>query len=372
MCGLTKRFMVKNETYDMILEIIVWSLRFCALGVFPSSRHDGEAWMPEDARRRALGGKPLGARALLVELRGDWAFYKQVLRLPGWSENKGCCWHCQATPQSIRDVGQDAVWRTQELTHWALLQRILEQGLQISPVFSAPGFKSQCIQIDWMHTADLGVSSDFLGNLFLLVCKKMQGASMEVRVGRLFKEMSEWYNTVSATSRLDHLTLTMVRQPGKKPKLRASAAETRALVPFGEVLAHRYLGDDDDEESTAKAAAIELSRCYAALSSGFRGGRDALARSSRRFALLSVALEKVAAKRGEPKLWTVKPKLHLFQEMCERGDGRPSLSWTYRDEDFGGSVGQLAQRRGGAHTVATIGRQLLLNFIARYQVPHFG
>ena len=44
--------------------------------------------------------------------------------------------------------------------------------------------------------------------------------------------------------------------------------------------------------------------------------------------------------------WRIKPKLHLFLHLCSDG-GRPSLFWTYRDEDYGGTVARYSRRRGG-------------------------
>ena len=45
--------------------------------------------------------------------------------------------------------------------------------------------------------------------------------------------------------------------------------------------------------------------------------------------------------RAAGKLWVFKPKFHLFQ------GGNLGLLWTYRDEDFGGSIAHTARRRGG-------------------------
>ena len=53
--------------------------------------------------------------------------------------------------------------------------------------------------------------------------------------------------------------------------------------------------------------------------------------------------------RSETLLWGLKPKLHLFQELCENAQTNPSLSWTYSDEDFGGTLSALATRRWGQH-----------------------
>ena len=78
------------------------------------------------------------------------------------------------------------------------------------------------------------------------------------------------------------------------------------------------------------------SRCYRCLSTG-QGA--SLPEHSRRFASLYVALVMTGV---EP--FGVKPKLHLFQELAQMDGCQPALSWTHRDEDFGGTVGGLGRR----------------------------
>ena len=66
---------------------------------------------------------------------------------------------------------------------------------------------------------------------------------------------------------------------------------------------------------------------------------------STKFALLYVGLHE-NMNPTNAKLWRLKPKLHQFLHLCSEG-GIPSKTWTYRDEEFGGSVARLARRRGG-------------------------
>jgi len=66
--------------------------------------------------------------------------------------------------------------------------------------------------------------------------------------------------------------------------------------------------------------------------------------------------------------WKVKPKMHQFLEMCSDGQ-KPSMSWTYRDEDYGGSVAKMARRRGGKKTSKTWSQQTLSLFRIHNPVP---
>ena len=93
---------------------------------------------------------------------------------------------------------------------------------------------------------------------------------------------------------------------------------------------------------------------------------DHLRENSRRFCGLYVGLE-ACSRRPD---WRVKPKLHLVQEMCEMTDGnKPQLTWTYRDEDFGGFMAQLARRKGGRNMVTSSCREVLRKFYTRTEIP---
>ena len=85
------------KSWDSIMEVVAWSLQYAAAGCFPKSRHDGDAWLHSDKRRKSMAGNPLGARAALVEVRGDWKFFAECFHMPAWNETAGICWFCRCT-----------------------------------------------------------------------------------------------------------------------------------------------------------------------------------------------------------------------------------------------------------------------------------
>jgi hypothetical protein len=362
--AINKKFCVTHNTFDDILAIVAWSLRFCALGKYPSSRHSGAAFRPSDNFRRRRAGKDLGGQAVLAEIRGDWAFLKDCFRMPGWNEKSGCCWRCRVRPDEIRNASSAAPWRSERLSHWDLMQMMIAKGHGICPLFSAPCIRSWIFQIDWLHTVDLGVAQDFLGNLFKLCLPKMDGRNLKARCANLFLLIQEYYRRKGVENKLDNLTLTMIYTAKKAPKLKTKGAETRGLIDFAVELSNTFLADNNVVEHTAKHAAIALSRCYQCLSSSSHN-HELLASSCKQFCLLYVALEATAI----GKLWRVKPKLHLFQELCEMSTSRPVTCWTYRDEDFGGTMSRMSRRRGGRNSPYSTARSLLLKFVARHGVP---
>ena len=226
--------MVSENTWDDILEIMVWSLQQAACGETETSRHDKAPWdKVTDKSRRA--SKKLAARSFLCEaripykhappphfliwqltnftsvigsfsyaswvlpqgkahhayehlkmkfkgftkrvhayiyimracqVRGDWDMYKKIFRFPQHNEQAGCCWRCKVTPMTIRDVGATANWRSERLTSWECMARMLHAGLTICSLWSAPGFSTDICKLDWLHVMDQGVAADFLGQFF--------------------------------------------------------------------------------------------------------------------------------------------------------------------------------------------------------------
>ena len=137
----------------------------------------------------------------------------------------------------FRSAGSEARWRSERLAHWDLLHRMLRKGLQLSPLMSAPCLRSRCFKVDWLHVVDLGVAADFAANLFAMVLPMLPGAAEKERCNQLFRMICAYYTEHKVESRLGRLTPTMIAPPGKSPKLRAHAAETRGLIKFARLAA---------------------------------------------------------------------------------------------------------------------------------------
>ena len=116
-------------------------------------------------------------------------------------------------------------------------------------------------------------------------------------------------------------------------------------------------------EMTIRRIAQELLTCYSQLDPAMYEPAT-LREACLRFCLQYVSLDKLF--QGQP-LWRAKPKLHLFQELCEMQRNCPSHCWTYRDEDFGGAVARYVRRRGGARSFGVASSALLINFALNHQ-----
>jgi hypothetical protein len=368
-CGLSKKQVVPGDTFDDLLAVVAWSLQQLAVGRFPAARHDGGAWAAEDGRRRLLGGRPLGVRGALTQVRGDWKWFKEVFHFPAWNALAGLCWRCTCTPGQLREVGADAPWRAPaaRLDTWGLLARMRANGAVVSPLWAAPWLQSRCFRVDWLHAVDQGVAADFLGSLFLRFLERLGPGTERARCARLWAEIQTWYAARRVQDKLTNLVPTMISKRGASAKLRGSAAQVRALVPFARERAATLLGAEPMDEA-AKVAAEQLGRCYDCLSADAPNRGISLEAAARAFALQLVALERAST---SPWRWRVKPKVHLFLELAMEGPegGAAAANWTYRDEDWGGTAARLARRRGGALRPTLVSRNLLLNFKLKTAVP---
>ena len=103
--------LLSTNTWHDIQQVIKDSLVAAALGRYWDERPDGKAWVStggrevSDRQRKKLAGKAIGVRAALVQVRGDWKFFKEVFHFPGWRELRGCCWICGCTPGQVRSEG---------------------------------------------------------------------------------------------------------------------------------------------------------------------------------------------------------------------------------------------------------------------------
>ena len=239
-----------------------------------------------------------------------------------------------------------------------------------SPLFNAPWVKVRIFRRDWLHAADLGVTADFAGNCLKLLQTTFPAANIKARVQLLFDDMCAWYarENVPHSARLPCLTPGMIQASGKSPKLRCNAGTVRALVPYLREATLARLDGGQPLQAAVQQAATDLAECYDALHNDTIFHAFLLQRHSRLFALQYVALSHAHA---GTRNWVLKPKLHMWLELCLEG-GRPARFWSYRDEDYGGGVSRKAHRRGGRATVAALSSQVLESFRVKQPIIRIG
>jgi hypothetical protein len=368
--ALPKDFLATDTTYDEIFEVLAWSFQCLYRGHHPTCRHDGAPFQKTDPKRKKSMRKTL-LQGALVEVRGDWAAFKECFRLPGWRDAAGCCWMCDMTTSNLSNVSSDASWRKPEhrLSHEAVLRRTLEKNRSISKIFAIPHSDTSLFKVDWLHCVDMGVAADFLGSLFELVCDSMPGANKDERCKQLHSRMYAYYKAKGAPPPLRELKPSMLRKQDDKkhhfPKLRGKAAEVRELIPFAKHIADEL--SNSVEHESAKLAAAYLVVCYENLHKS-RFSVDSLQSAAKNFGLQYVGLHRLA-KSMDVARWPLKPKFHLFQELCHLARSSPAKFYTYRDESFGGFVSSMCERRGGKYTPMAVGQSFLDKFAALHNIP---
>ena len=383
---IPKRWAVKQHSMDDILEIFRWSMLHCALGRHPRARHDGSPFLATEKSRAKKAGMSL-PKAMLLEIRADWAWLKQGLGFPAWNEKSGICFLCKATPDNYKDMSDSAVWKTERVLAAEFHRKILETGGYVCPLFKLPGVCKDSVVLDWLHNVDAGVSADFAGNALLELVDSLPGATRRQKCSGLWGKNLELYSTEAETSRkkdkMDELKPELFIQPKKSPKLRCKAAVVRHFVPvLCKLLQEVWAGEScaeqctcsgvckDAHRGTVKAAAAELLKCYKCLDNW---DPDVLQTAARRFATLLIALEGSSnvASPGTRK-WRVKPKLHYFMELTThmaKTRGNPAKYWVYADESFGGKLRNMAELRGGKNSARRVAENLLLRFRAKQNLP---
>ena len=368
LCAFPKHLQAGQKTWEAILSVVKWSLESSASGLYPIARHDGASFETTDRIRKRKAGQPL-CRAALVQIRGDWSFYKNCFGLPGWNEVRSCCWRCSMTPAKISEVNSQSFWRqpANRKNHWQAVAALDK----VSPVLGFPFFHMDMIQLDWLHIMDIGVTLQWLGSIFAFLLSKLPGRSKDENCKLLHQRMKQYYKDFAVDSQIPLLKLSMLYKDQSKkvsfPKLRAKAGEARGLVHFSLLQCQDLLNLSDPMEAALFHCAQHLDVCYQNLSKQAFETKS-LQESAIKFATLYVSLNQAFQRNGQ-NFFKVTPKLHLFLEMTLDPCAPPSTGWTYRDEDWGGKMAELAKRRGGKLSCLAVGQALFHKFAASYDVP---
>ena len=85
----------------VIMVWLRWMFEVLAEGVHPSERHDKCEWFENDARCAALAGHPLGFKAVLCQIRGDWSEFSHTFGFPTWSDGRRPCIFCTSSKAEL-------------------------------------------------------------------------------------------------------------------------------------------------------------------------------------------------------------------------------------------------------------------------------
>ena len=205
-----------------------------------------------------------------------------------------------------------------------------------------------------------------LGNLLWYVLPKFGGTRQE-QLSALWLRMKIYFADCAIQDTIGNLTFGMLRKKSTtSPKLRTRAAETRALIPFGESIAQSMLDSDIPFELGIKDAMHFLQLSYDCL---HKDRFDQVHFQNVVFKFLQT-YQCLGSLATEEYTWHLKPKFHLLAEIALAGDC-PSLNWCYRDEEAGGSISKIGRSRGGQQTLWSVSSRCLQKFCCDFQAPVF-
>ena len=248
------------------------------------------------------------------------------------------------------NCGPNAGWRRTKRSHavWEQDHRIRSAAIPLLfRVFV--GLTISAVAIDTLHVVDLGVAAHVLGNMFLLVCFKRRGGSIESRVAALGDEIEAWHRARRQQSGLrGKLTLQRLKSESGFPKFKGKGASVRSLLPFALDLARR-----EHLEDRIIGIATYLNEFYDIIhqQSLFleQQAVDRLGFIVNIFCNLYTDLSRHYFDKDE-KYFKATPKLHLFLHLAEDQvksfQINPKQFWCYADEDL---VGQLVEIASATH-----------------------
>ena len=212
LAAFPKHLAAGPKTWNSVWNVMKWSLAWAATGIMPSHRHDGAPFDKTDTTRQKLALSPV-PKGILVQIRGDWAFYKAVFGLPGWQEKRGCCWRCCMTPDKIHDVSSSSWWGQahNRKNHWAAVAALD----RATPLLGVPFFDMSIICLDWLHIMDIGVSLHWLGSVFVLLSEKLPGNNVDQRCKALHLRMKNYYKEYGIDSQMPLLKASMLYKDKK-------------------------------------------------------------------------------------------------------------------------------------------------------------
>ena len=239
-------------TVDAVLELMVLSLRILMVGRWPEARHDGQEWQRFDAPRKKRSGT-LGFHGFLLQVRGA----EDSPRLCGLERATDMLEMQCHEGDHEKCIFVSGMAEAQKSPHDIFL-----------PALDGPerSCTAPIVPIAQLHDGVhrhrcaprllLGRLSGHPGSLFWECCGSIfNDKKHEDQVKSLWARIKAWYLVSDTPSKLQNLTLEMVRIDAKPPKLRAKAGETRYLVPFAAELAQEL----HQEHQTPKTMAIRTS-----------------------------------------------------------------------------------------------------------------
>ena len=384
-CGRVKRIVFTfvrkrdytRETLDRIWEIFAWSINRMAVGKHPVLDWDQKP-IP-GAIESPLAGP---FRAVLLQVRGDWAFYVEIFSFPAYNGAIRMCWMCRASGANkflaFTDCRDNANWRSTRFTDETYRAYMAAWGLPLPILLLlVVGLRLECITIDTLHALDFGFGAHVVGNVFWeTIIRKCWGKNtLDDNTASLEADMKKWSKTNHVSSRVQgqlHKERIRATSESGYPKLKAKGAQTRQLMPYALALAQRYQRFDPVFATHDLLIVGVCQLCCNLYDLMMTSGRFFTDAVKAKIVVIGNQLPQMymrlysEAFRAGVKAWKMTPKLHLIQELllyqCLDW-GNPLYYWCYGDESLVGDMVEIAQScHMSTLTVTALVKWLVLAF----------
>lgn len=310
--------------------------------------------MPLTGSRAARSGQPLagGRRGAWVELRGDWEFLFQSLRLKQFWRTANCCHLCAADkidPEHLyTDFRRASRSRPTLRSHAAWRETV---AADVPELARLPGFCIWRCAFDLMHTLELGILQHAIPAALQelaagVACTDIAGpfgsGTVEARMVEATRLYHVWCSAGNVVSKVRRITKAWIAGPYPSiSQKHAKAAALRSML--------YWVRDVCAVEAVASPHAAMRAACFDSFARA-----DAVMRRNGRF--LAVAAAKDLARHVEDALlcynalavgsfadgsqrWPLVPKFHALTHIAYDCVGvNPRHTHCYADEDMVGRV----------------------------------
>lgn len=362
-----KKSEMGEGTMDAFWDYFAWAMNALLDGKTP--HHD---WVGRPIRG---GGENIagGWRASCIQVRGDWEFYNQALRLARWDYADNCCWICSASNNQAdrfwTDFSDNAGWRSAIRTDESWKAELRAAGKPVPNLFAIRGMRLEGVMVDTLHAVDQGLASHGIANVFVEVMSLGHwGSNQKSQAEGLQKDIHSWYSSASKTIKSSkvqgQLIYDRIKTSNDWPKLKAKAAATRHLARYAAHLAARY--NNNSAHDQRRLLVVDLLVSFYDI---IEQGGDVLTEDEHyRMAFIGKKLlscymmlskEAIAAKK---RLWKAVPKFHIFIHLCEIQCRirNPRCFWAYADEDLQRHVANIASSCSALNLAPMIVRKWII------------
>jgi hypothetical protein len=354
---------------------LVWSLNALGEGVFPDRDHRGRKFGRDyEPHRAKFAGFPLagGYVGCWAELRGDWKFLKQVLKLQEHYSNRvSVCHLCKASGKTpgleFTDFSMTAPHRLTRHASTSWWNKYASCAL-FSPLLLIPGFCIWHCYFDIMHSLDLGVYQTTLASIMWVLTRPgsgvFRGRSRQSKFNSAYRAYKRWCKRLKVQSVVRHRFKKSQWKkdgwPGFSQRA-ANAASTRTLAYWIKDIcrtrAHGATGRMMAAMMTYFVEADKISRRADRIFTNDEHSR--YARCMENALLLNNALA-VSANGRREKLFKLLPKHHALTHIAYDTLVNPRRTQCYQDEDMVG--------RGKRIYCACHGTSAPRNAVRRYAI----